>query len=126
MKIRPGLLVGLSLGLISFSILVFIQIILKLPYIDILTSFLPPIIAGLFSDDNSWFWSGFLTVFISFVSVGYLSAPFASSTLFLYYEYPAIWIFGVIMLPIIGVLAAVMGGVLGFIGRMIGESLGMR
>lgn len=126
MKIKPGLSIGLLSGLGSFAIFIFIQIIVPIPYFDLLSSFLPPIIAGVFSDDNSWFWTGFLTVFISIVSMGYLSASITASSLFLYYKYPATWLFGVIMLPIIGVLAAVIGGVLGFLGRMMGESLGVR
>jgi len=126
MEIKPRLIIGLLLGLISFAILVFVQIIAPIPYFDVLSSFLPPVIAGVFSDDNSWFWSGFLTVFISIVFMGYLSASMMTASLFLYFEYPATWLFGVIMLPIIGVLAAVIGGVLGFLGRMIGELLGVR
>ncbi len=126
MMIKPGLIIGLLLGLVTFIVLVLIQIIAPIPYFDILSSFLPPIIAGVFSDDNTWFWSGFLTVFISIVSMGYLSASITASSMFLYFEYPATWLFGVIMLPIIGILAAVIGGVLGFLGRMIGESLGVR
>lgn len=126
MRIKPSLLIGLSLGLATFSALVFIQLVFPIPYIDILSSFAPPIIAGVFSDDNSWFWSGFLTVFVSIIATGYLSASMMATSIFLYFEYPAMWVFGVMMLPIIGVLAAVMGGVLGFIGRMIGESMGVR
>jgi len=117
---------GLFFGLGTYALLLLMLITLKISNIELLTSFLPPIVAGMFSDDDSWFWSGFLTIFISGIVLGYFSAYLLSVDLFFTWEYPALWIFGILVLPILTVLAAVIGGVLGLLGRIIGENLGLR
>jgi len=114
------------MGLGTFCILAFLELLIGIPYIEYISSFLPPIIAGIFSDDDTWFWAGFLTIFISSVLIGYIFAFLFEVHLFLIFEYPALWLFGLLTIPIIAVFAAVVGGILGFLGRVIGESLGMR
>ena len=107
------------IGLVSYFISIMVMMISGLN-LDALADILAPLLAGIFSDDETWFYAGFLTLFIPSLILGIIIIPLGTIGYF-----PAIFtaVSMTIILPIFSVLAGLFGGLIGMIGRIVGEDL---
>jgi len=88
--------------------------------LSLLAILVSPFIAGIFSDDESWFYTGFFTLFVPSVITGLIMFPLGSRYLF-----PTVFVvFSTgLILPIFSVITGVVGGLISMLGRMVGEEI---
>jgi len=124
-KIKIGFWYGLLAGFLTFLTLFLLSFITNIATLRDIALIISPMTAGFFSDDNSWFWTGFIVMLtiITVPTTVLTLLAIAGRTYYFFTLYPAMGVFTLMMIPIIGILSAIIGGIFSFIGRTIGEKL---
>ncbi|MHA1617294.1 MAG: hypothetical protein ACTSX9_08330 [Candidatus Njordarchaeales archaeon] len=117
---RVGFTFGLASGLSLYCILYIWGLMTRNDILSLLAILVSPFIAGIFSDDESWFYTGFFTLFVPSVITGLIMFPLGSRYLF-----PTVFVvFSTgLILPIFSVITGVVGGLISMLGRMVGEEI---